>query len=172
MASRAGGDARTATGPTGIEAPRDKTLELTVPKMAEVKNDEIPSGLAADEHLFRDHAAVRLEYTGYPWQEEANVFIAGHRIGYPNTDSDMAFYDIEDLAEGDVAYLTDSENRTYTYEVFNKLVVLPTNLSVLAPVEGKNILSLQSCTLPDYSERVIYQARLKNVDEGPQRVGG
>jgi len=33
---------------------------------------------------------------------------------------------------------------------------------VLKPVKGKNILSLQTCTLPDYSDRVIYQAELKS----------
>ncbi len=163
-ASQASKIAAPAKERTRLEPPRDKSLRLTVPKMAEIKNDEIPSGMASDEHLFRDYAAAHLRYTGFPWQEEANVFIAGHRIGYPGTDSDKAFYDIEDLRNGDKLYVEDSMGRKYTYEVFDKLVVLQTNLSVLAPIEGENILSLQSCTLPDYSKRVIYQARLTNVD--------
>ena len=36
----------------------------------------------------------------------------------------------------------------------------PTDLSVTDPVEGKNILTLQTCTLPDYSNRLIVQAEL------------
>jgi sortase A len=32
---------------------------------------------------------------------------------------------------------------------------------VTEPLEGRNIVSLQSCTLPDYSERVIVRAELK-----------
>ena len=36
----------------------------------------------------------------------------------------------------------------------------PTDLSVTDPVEGKSILTLQTCTLPDYSHRLIVQAEL------------
>ena len=146
-----------------VEPPKDKTLKLTVPKMAEIENDTIPTGLGTNDALFRDYAGVHLRRTGFPWQETANVYIAGHRIGFPGTNSDMAFYDLEDLQEGDTFYLTDAEGRQYTYEVFKKLVVPPTDLSVLKPIKGKNIASLQTCTLPDYSDRVIYQAELKDI---------
>jgi sortase A len=154
-----------AAGPkeTKVEPPEDRTLKLTVPKMAEIKNDTIPTGLGTNDTLFRDYAGVHLKRTGFPWQETANVYIAGHRIGFPGTNSDMAFYDLEDLQEGDTFYLTDSEGRQYTYEVFKKLVVPPTDLSVLKPIKGKNIASLQTCTLPDYSDRVIYQGELKDI---------
>ena len=36
----------------------------------------------------------------------------------------------------------------------------PTDLYVTEPVAGKNILTLQTCTLPDYSQRLIVQAEL------------
>ncbi len=163
VAPEAGADQEAGQGENALEPAEDKTLRLTVPKMAEIKNDEIPTGQGTNEALFRDYAAVRLPLTGFPWQEEANVYIAGHRIGYPGTNSDMAFYDLEDLANGDEIYLEDAEGRKYTYEVFNKLVVPPTDLSVLKPIPGKNIVSLQTCTLPDYSDRVIYQAELKDI---------
>jgi sortase A len=154
-----------AAAPQGprVEPPEDNTLKLTVPKMAEIKNDTIPTGLGTNDTLFRDYAGVHLKRTGYPWQQTANVYIAGHRIGFPGTNSDMAFYDLEDLREGDTFYLTDAEGRQYTYEVFKKLVVPPTDLSVLKPIKGKNIVSLQTCTLPDYSDRVIYQAELQDI---------
>ena len=163
VAPEAGTGEDPASEGNALEPAEDRTLRLTVPKMAEIKNDEIPTGQGTNEALFRDYAAVRLPLTGFPWNEEANVYIAGHRIGYPGTNSDMAFYDLEDLANGDEIYLEDAEGRKYTYEVFNKEIVEPTDLSVLRRIEGKNIVTLQTCTLPDYADRVIYQAELKDV---------
>ena len=148
-----------------VEPPADETMKLTVPKLAEIEDDEIPTGLGNDEALFRDYAAVHLKYTGFPWEEEANVYIAGHRLGFDNTNSYRAFYDLEDLEKGDEVYITDSEGREYFYEVFDKYIVEPTELSVLAPHEGRNIVTLQTCTLPDYSDRVIIQAELKDIKE-------
>lgn len=156
-----GGDAESEGNK--LEPASDRTLKLTVPKMAEIKDDEIPVGAGNNEALFRDYAGVHLPYTGFPWQEEANIYIAGHRVGYPGTNSDLAFYDLEDLANGDKIYLEDSEGRQYTYTVFNKKIVEPTDLSVLKRIEGKNIVTLQTCTLPDYSDRVIYQAELTDI---------
>lgn len=146
-----------------LEPAKDRILRLTVPKMAEIKNDIIPTGKGTNEFLFRNYAAVRLPFTGFPWQREANIYIAGHRVGYPGTNSDMAFYDLEDLANGDEIYLEDSDGRKYTYEVFKKKIVEPTDLSVLKRIDGKNVVTLQTCTLPDYSDRVVYQAELKDV---------
>jgi sortase A len=146
-----------------LEPPKDKTLKLTIPEMKQIEDDTIPTGLGTNEALFHDHAAVHLRDTGFPWQRTANVYIAGHRIGFPGTDSNLAFYDLEDLKKGDKVYLEDAKGREYTYQVYAKLVVEPANLSVLRPIKGKNIVSLQTCTLPDYTNRVIYRAVLKDV---------
>jgi sortase A len=146
-----------------LEPPKDKTLKLTIPEMKQIEDDTIPTGKGTNEALFRDNAAVHLRDTGFPWQRTANVYIAGHRIGFPGTDSNLAFYDLEDLNEGDKVYLEDAKGREYTYQVFGRLVVEPANLSVLRPIKGKNIVSLQTCTLPDYTNRVIYRAVLKDV---------
>jgi sortase A len=156
-----------STGAPDEQVAPDQGAEkkITIPKMAEIDGDEIPTGLGNDETLFRDYAAVHLLYTGYPWEEEANVYIAGHRLGYDNTESYRAFYDLEDLKKGDKVYIEDSEGRQYTYDVFDKFIVEPTDLSVLAPVEGKNIVTLQTCTLPDYSQRVIVRAELEDIKE-------
>jgi sortase A len=146
-----------------LEPPKNRTLKLTIPAMKQIDDDTIPTGKGTNEALFHDHAAVHLRGTGFPWQRTANVYIAGHRIGFPGTDSNLAFYDLEDLKKGDKVYLEDAEGRKYTYKVFAKLVVEPANLSVLKPIKGKNIVSLQTCTLPDYTNRVIYRAVLKDV---------
>ena len=145
-----------------VEPPSNDMMKLTVPQMEQIKDDEIPTGLGTDETLFHDYAGVHIKHTGYPWEEEANVYIAGHRLGYEGTNSHLAFWDLNKLEEGDEFYITDSEGRQYTYKVFKKFVTTPDNLSVLAPVEGKNVVTLQTCTLPDYADRLIVQAELKS----------
>ncbi len=153
-------------GEPSITPPEDKTFRLTVPKMEQIEDDEIPTGLGTDETLFHDYAGVHIKYTGFPWEEEANVYIAGHRLGYEGTNSHLAFWDLNKLENGDSFYITDSEGRQYHYVVFRKFVTTPDNLRVLAPVEGKNIVTLQSCTLPDYVNRLLVRAELKDIKEG------
>lgn len=150
---------------TAVEPPSDEMMKLTVPKMAEIKDDEIPTGLGTDETLFHDYAGVHIKHTGFPWEQEANVYIAGHRLGYEGTNSHLAFWDLNELEDGDEIYITDSEGRQYVYKVFNKFVATPDNLSVLAPVEGKNIVTLQTCTLPDYTNRLLVRGELQDIKE-------
>jgi sortase A len=140
--------------------PEDRTLELTIPKMSQIENDTVPTVRGTDMETLGSHAAIHLAGTGFPWNEEANVYLAGHRLGYPRTDSFLAFFDLNKLEKGDQVYLTDANGTEYTYEVFKEFVVSPTDLSVTDPVEGKNIVTLQTCTLPDYSQRLIVQAEL------------
>ena len=147
-----------------IKPPPKDMFKLTIPQMAHIKNDEIPTGPGTDETLFHDYAAVHLKNTGFPWQKEANVYIAGHRLGYENTDSWLAFDDLNKLKKGDKFYITDSAGRKYTYEVFRRFIARPGNLSVLKPVPGKNIVTLQTCTLPDYTSRLLVRAELKNIE--------
>jgi sortase A len=150
---------------TAVEPPSDDMMKLTVPKMAEIKDDEIPTGLGTDETLFHDYAGVHIKHTGFPWEEEANVYIAGHRLGFPETDSHLAFWDLNELEEGDEIYITDSEGRKYTYVVFKKVVATPENLGVLAPIEDRNIVTLQTCTLPDYVNRLLVRGELEKIDQ-------
>jgi sortase A len=152
----------TREGPREAAAggPEDETLQLTVPKMSRVENATIPSTAGDDEQALKDYAAIHLEGTGFPWEEEANVYLAGHRLGYPNTDSFLAFWDLDALENGDEVTVTDADGKDYTYRVFKEFVVGPTDVQVIEPVPGKNILSLQTCTLPDYSQRLIVQAEL------------
>jgi sortase A len=144
--------------------PKDKTLKLTIPKMSQIKDDTVPNVASNDTQAFESalgsHAAIHLAGTGFPWNEEANVYLAGHRLGYPRTDSFLAFFDLNKLEQGDKIYVTDANDTKYTYEVFKEYTVNPTDLSVTKAVPDKNILTLQTCTLPDYSQRLIVQAEL------------
>lgn len=139
-------------------APDDKSLRLSVPGMSRVQDVEIPYAAGNDEEALRENAAIHLAGTGFPWEREANVYMAGHRLGYPNTGSFLAFFDLNNLENGDEVVVTDSEDREYTYRVFTSFVVEPTEIAVTEPLEGRNILSLQTCTLPDYSQRIVVQA--------------
>src|SRR5215207_4315391 len=103
-----------------VEPPSSDMMKLTVPQMEMIKDDEIPTGLGTDETLFHDYAAVHLKQTGLPWDKEANVYIAGHRLGYENTNSYLAFWDLNEVDKGDQFYIVDSEGRKYTYKVIRK----------------------------------------------------
>ena len=144
-------------------APEDTTLSLTVPRMERVAEASIPDTNGYDEEALKNYAGIHLEGTGFPWQDEANVYMAGHRLGFPGTDSFLAFYDLDALQQGDQVYVVDAEGREYTYEVFQTLEVDPTDLYVTEPMEGRNILTLQTCTLPDYARRLVVQAELKET---------
>jgi len=152
-----------------IKIPRDKTLRVTVPKMNQVHNSTIPYAGGTDENEFRNHAGVHLLGTGFPWQRQANVYIAGHRLGYVGTPSFLAFWDLNRLEIGDKIFVTDSIGRRYVYKVFKDFIVDPTDVSVTQPLKGKNIVTLQTCTLPDYSRRLIVQAERVT---GPAATGG
>lgn len=141
--------------------PEDKTMYLSVPKIG-LKDVEVFDSLSEDK--IRE-STVHVPATGFPWQEGANTYIAGHRLGYPNTGSYYVFFNVPDLVEGDEIVLRDAAGATYTYRVFKKVVVGPKDVEVMNPVEGKSIVTLQTCTLPNYSRRVIVQGEL--VDETP-----
>jgi len=141
-------------------APADETLTLTVPSMERIKDAPVPDTFGDDEEALKNYVGIHLEGTGFPWQNQANVYIAGHRLGYPNTPSFLAFWDIDNVSEGDQIFVEDAAGRKYTYKVFRTMEVEPNDLFVTEPVDGKNILTLQSCTLPDYARRLIVQAEL------------
>jgi sortase A len=144
------------------EPPAQTTLELTVPEMKRVEDVPVYDGRRGDETALRN-GTLHVKGTGYPWQRVANVYIAGHRLGFPGTKSHLVFWDLDKLENGDEVILTDANDTTYTYEVFKKFVVSPKDVHVMRPVAGKNIVSLQTCTLPDYAKRLIVQAELKSV---------
>jgi sortase A len=140
------------------QGPRSRMLRMTIPKLAKIRNDTVPYSVSDDKKAFRKHAAVHLRGTGNPWDRQANVYIAGHRLGFPGTDSWLSFWDLSVLEKGDKVFIADAAGRRYVYKVFRTFVVDPDDVSVTRPLEGRNIVSLQTCTLPDYSRRLIVQA--------------
>ena len=145
-----------------VDAPEQKTLKLTVPELEKVRDVPVYD---ADKGEYEDamhDGTAHVRGTGFPWQRGTNVYIAGHRVGYPGTKSNLVFWDLDKLEEGDEIFLTDADGKRYVYEVFDKFVVDPSAVRVLRPVPGKSVVSLQTCTLPDYSRRLVVQGELKS----------
>ena len=144
------------------EPPGDARMTLTVPELRRVDHVPVYTGAANDEGALHD-GTLHVRGTGFPWQEGSNVYIAGHRMGFPGTKSYLVFWDLNTLENGDKVILTDSNGTKYTYSVYESLVVNPDALHVTKPVSGKSVITLQTCTLPDYNQRLIVQAELTDV---------
>jgi sortase A len=149
--------------PLKAPPPEEKRLELTIPEMKRVEDVPVYDAPIGGEDPLLRRGAVHQGGTDFPWQREANVYILGHRQGYPGTRSHLLFRDLNKLHNGDDVFLIDANGTRYTYEVFREFVAEPYEVQVTQPIPGKSVVSLQSCTLPDYSKRLIVQAELKDV---------
>lgn len=136
----------------------ENTFYLSVPELG-IDRVEVISSNADDEEPL-DKSLLHLNDTGYPWEDNHNVFIAGHRLGFPGTDSFRIFYDLPSLEDNDKILIEDSNGREYEYRVYEHLVVEPSAYEVTEPV-GKDIVSLQTCTLPAYEDRYIVRGELE-----------
>jgi sortase A len=152
-------DVRSVGEGAASAAPKSEKLRLTIPTMKRVRDLPVYDGAAGDRGKLAA-GALHLQDTDFPWEKEANVYIAGHRLGYPRTKSWLVFWNLDKLSRGDRVRLEDAQGRKYVYEVFDKMVVGPKDVSVKEPIEGKNIVTLQTCTLPDYKQRLLVRAEL------------
>ena len=123
--------------------PDDPTMYLTVPKLGvyshTVRNDSSEEALSL--------GAIKVPGTGFPWEEkDTNTYIAGHRIGWPGTESDYQFYNLPAMQQGDEVILEDSEGRVYKYQVTEMFAVYPSDNYVTEAVPGRDVVSLQTCT--------------------------
>ncbi len=126
-----------------VPVPATNDMWLTVPKLGLYDNYVANSS----DLTALDVGAAKLVETGFPWQEgDTNTYIAAHRLGWPGTASDHQFYNLPLLTFGDKIYLYDANGTTYTYEVTGIYEVLPTESWVTAPVAGRDMISLQTCT--------------------------
>ena len=140
------------------QAPKSERLRLTIPRLERVRDIPVYTGGPHDKGKLAA-GVLHEDDTGFPWQPGSNVYIAGHRLGYPGTKSWLVFWHLNALERGDRVILKDAAGRRYEYEVFDKEVVEPSNVSVKKPIKGKSIVTLQTCTLPDYRNRLIVRAQ-------------
>jgi sortase A len=144
-----------AAADQAIPEPATTDLYLTVPKMGlydnYVSNTSDPVAM--------DNGAIKLPETGFPWQDNANTYIAGHVLGYAGTGSYMQFANLPNMAIGDEIILTDANGTVYTYAVSEILTVAPYDSWVTEPIAGRDMVTLQTCINPPaYDLRLIVRA--------------
>jgi sortase A len=122
--------------------PEDPTLYLTVPRLGiqghTVRNDRSEQAL--------ELGAIKLPSTGFPWEKGANTYIACHRLGFPATESYNQCLNLPSVQPGDEVFLADSEGTLYGYRVSEVFTVGPDDSWVIGPVEGRDVVTLQTCT--------------------------
>lgn len=99
--------------------------------------------------------------TSMPWSrsKQRNVYIAGHRLGWPGTKSHLVFYHLDKLARGDEIVLKDRDGKKYTYRVSETFEVEPNDSWVMGKVKGRDMVTLQTCTpIPTWEKRLIVRA--------------
>jgi len=108
-----------------------------------------------------DNGVIHEPDTSLPWDEgvQRNVYLVGHRLGWPGTGSHRIFYNLDKLATGDRIVLQDSRGRSFEYRVTDSLLVGPEDSWVKDVVPGRDLLSLQTCTpIPTFEKRLIVRA--------------
>ena len=145
-----------ARGPRYYAPDGSADLALTVEAIGLYDVPVISS--SAEEAL--DRGVIHVPQTPMPWEERAqkNVYLAGHRLGYPGTGSRLVFYDLDRLARGDAVILEDRSGNAYEYRVSEVFVVEPNADWAVDPVRGRDMVTLQTCTMPDFENRLIVRA--------------
>jgi sortase A len=129
----------------GTTVPDDPTLHLTVPRLGlyghTVRNDDSEEAL--------DQGAIKLPYTGFPWQEEdTNTYIACHRLGWSGTESYNQCLNLPSMQEGDKIFLEDTNDTVYAYRVVETLTVDPNDTWVTGPVAGEDMVRCRPALRP------------------------
>jgi sortase A len=117
--------------------------------------------LNSDSQWALDAGVIHEPETSLPWSQtpERNVYLAGHRLGWPGTGSHLVFYRLNELANGDEILLRDRDGRRYEYRVIDSFVVAPDDTWVMGRVRGRDLLTLQTCTpIPAFDKRLIIRA--------------
>src|SRR5829696_9029542 len=117
--------------------------------------------LNSDTRRALDQGVIHLPDTSFPWSDtpERNVYLAGHRLGWPGTESHLVFYRLNQLEEGDRVTLRDHQGRRYDYRVLQTFTIEPSDTWVTGRVRGRDLLTLQTCTpIPTFQWRLIVRA--------------
>jgi sortase A len=133
-------------------------MKITVPRL-ELKDVAVPTGSRQAE-LDRE-GILHLRGSGLPWIAGSNTFITGHALGFPRTRVPYAFYKLDKMKPGDEIFIEDKDGQRYMFRVYDLLTVEPNDYWTTYPVEGKTVVSLQSCTpIPTFKHRLIVRGEL------------
>lgn len=98
--------------------------------------------------------------TSMPWSNspQRNVYLAGHRLGFPGTYSHLVFYRLDELGRGDEILLKNRDGKKYRYRVSEAFTTGPKDSWVTAKVPGRDMVTLQTCTGSNWQRRLIVRA--------------
>ena len=133
-------------------------IHLTVPRLG-LKDVVVRSG-GTQADLDRE-GILRLDTSGVPWEEGSNTFIAGHALGFEWTRVQYAFRDLEKMRPGDEILVRDDSGKKYTFRVYDRMTVRPSDYWVTYPEPGRTVISLQSCVpIPTFENRLVVRGEL------------
>lgn len=100
-----------------------------------------------------------VKYWGPDANEQGNFCIVGH-----NYHNKRFFSKASTLKNGDSIYLTDINNKTLEYKVYDNYVIEPTDMSCTTQLtNGETELTLITCTMTG-KQRTVVKARAVNID--------
>ena len=153
-----GQDAPSKDAPKEKPAPPSKKLELTIPRLG---LESVKVGDSPDQSYLDREGIMHLSGTGFPYQKNSNTYVAAHAIGYQGSRVTYAFRDLEDMRKGDRVSVRDASGKTFTYRVYERMIVDPDDVWVTKPVEDKKIISLQTCwPEPSFEKRLVVRAEI------------
>jgi sortase A len=146
-----------ANQPRHYNLPQGAIMSLSINAL-ELRNVPV---LSSASRRALDRGVIHLPGTSYPWSDtpERNVYLAGHRLGWPGTGSHLVFYRLNQLRGGERVTLRDPQGRRYHYRVIESFVVGAEDGWVTGRVRGRDLLTLQTCTpIPTFEKRLIVRA--------------
>jgi sortase A len=147
----------TASQPRHYNLPSGAVMGLTIPAIGLY---DVPVYDSASQWAI-DHGVSHIPETSLPWSPtpQRNVYLAGHRLGWPGTWSHLVFYNLDKLGAGDTIILKDRQGRSYQYRVSEKFVTDPGDSWVMGQVAGRDMVTLQTCTpIPTFNKRLVVRA--------------
>ncbi len=149
--------------PSFILTPKE-TIEETYCDYAVAAKLEVPK-IHLETYVLENYTPEGLKlcaskFWGPKPNEVGNFCIAGH-----NYEQENMFHHLIDLSVGDELYLSDNENGTYLYSIYDIYRVKPQNTTPIEQeTKGKRIVTLITCV--NYSQnRLIVQAVEKERKE-------
>ena len=149
-------DIRSAQEPRHYSLPDGAVLGLTVEAMDIHDAPVFDSvGAWALKHGVGHHPETSMPWSGTP---QRNVYLAGHRLGFPGTASHLIFYRLDELGRGDEILLKDRDGKRYRYRVTEVFEADPEDSWVMGQIRDRDMLTLQTCTGPNWERRLIVRA--------------
>ena len=147
----------TASQPRHYNLPAGAVMGLTIPAIGLYN---VPVYNSASQWAL-DNGISHIPETSLPWSPtpQRNVYLAGHRLGWPGTWSHLVFYNLDKLGAGDTIVLKDRQGRSYQYRVSETFVTDPGDSWVMGQVVGRDMVTLQTCTpIPAFNKRLVVRA--------------